>query len=50
MDVTVFVEVPLGSRNKDEDLAAKKTEPRGYGNRAEAEQVIEAARDRAASG
>jgi inorganic pyrophosphatase len=32
------------------DLEEKKTETRGFGNRAEAEQVIEAARGRAASG
>ena len=32
------------------DLEAKKTETRGYGNRVEAEQVIEAARERAVTG
>lgn len=56
MDVTVFVEVPMGSWNDehffqvDKDLEEKKTGTRGYGNRAEAEHVIEAARARAASG
>ena len=54
MDVIVFVEVPSGSRNTYEldaatgqDLEAEKTETRGFGNRADAERVIAAARDRA---
>jgi inorganic pyrophosphatase len=46
-EVTVFVEIPAGSRNKYEQLERKKTETRGFGNRADAERVIAEARERA---